>query len=131
MSVAVFIQTRRGGAVPPSLAKGEGKSVGKNNLVELEYPEMKKSKLDASHCLLICMGDKCRKKGGKIRQAIEDDLAKRDLSGRVTVLATGCMHRCDHGPNVAVYPMGVAYGKAGKKDAGKIVGDVAKMVNKA
>ena len=91
---------------------------------------MKQSELKSSHCILVCTGDKCCKKGKKLKQALADALAEADLDDRVAVHTTGCMHRCDSAPTATVYPDGIAYGKVSKKGVDKIVKRVAKAVAK-
>jgi len=85
---------------------------------------MKKARLDASHCLLLCMGEKCRKKNRKLKQELADALAREGLGDHVALHETACMHRCDNKANIALYPPGTVYGKAGKKSLEKILRDV-------
>lgn len=51
----------------------------------------------------------CHKKGAvDLLPYVENEILDRGLNAQIT--STGCMKACDHGPVMAIYPMGVWYG---------------------
>ena len=52
----------------------------------------------------------CSEKGGKeIRMRFKQEIAKRDLIGKVRANKAGCLDFCEQGPTVVVYPEGTWY----------------------
>ena len=60
--------------------------------------------------ILVCGGTGCVSSGSKeVREALEDELAARDLAEEVKVVETGCHGFCEKGPIMIFYPEGVFY----------------------
>jgi NADH:ubiquinone oxidoreductase subunit F (NADH-binding)/(2Fe-2S) ferredoxin/ferredoxin len=62
--------------------------------------------------LMICGGTGCIASGGlKFKDALEEELDKRDLKDEFKVVITGCNGFCAEGPIMTVYPDGIFYEK--------------------
>ena len=62
--------------------------------------------------LMICGGTGCIACGGlKVRDALEEELAKKNLSEEFKIVMTGCNGFCAEGPILIVYPEGIFYEK--------------------
>ncbi len=60
--------------------------------------------------LLVCAGTGCVSCGAfKIKEALEQEVKKRNLQDEVQVVATGCNGFCERGPIVMVQPDGIFY----------------------
>ena len=60
--------------------------------------------------LLICAGTGCVSCGSfKVKEALEEEVRKRNLENEVLVIATGCNGFCERGPILLVQPEGVFY----------------------
>ncbi len=60
--------------------------------------------------LLVCAGTGCVSCGAfKIKEALEQEVKKRNLQDEVQVVATGCNGFCERGPIVLVQPDGIFY----------------------
>ncbi|MHC4389062.1 MAG: (2Fe-2S) ferredoxin domain-containing protein, partial [Planctomycetota bacterium] len=60
--------------------------------------------------LLICAGTGCvSNRSFKVRDALVSEIEKRELSGEVQVIATGCQGFCAQGPIMIVQPDGIFY----------------------
>ena len=60
--------------------------------------------------LLVCAGTGCVSAGSfKIKEALEEEVKKRNLQDEVLVIATGCNGFCERGPIVMVHPDGIFY----------------------
>jgi NADH:ubiquinone oxidoreductase subunit F (NADH-binding)/(2Fe-2S) ferredoxin/Pyruvate/2-oxoacid:ferredoxin oxidoreductase delta subunit len=60
--------------------------------------------------LLVCAGTGCVSCGSfKIKEALEQELKKRNLQEEIQVVATGCNGFCERGPILLVQPEGVFY----------------------
>jgi len=60
--------------------------------------------------LLVCAGTGCVSCGSfKIKEALEQEILKRNLQDEVQVVATGCNGFCERGPIVMVQPDGIFY----------------------
>jgi NADH:ubiquinone oxidoreductase subunit F (NADH-binding)/(2Fe-2S) ferredoxin len=59
---------------------------------------------------LICAGTGCVSCGSfKVKEALEEEVRKRNLENEVLVIATGCNGFCERGPILLVQPEGVFY----------------------
>ncbi|MDH4198438.1 MAG: (2Fe-2S) ferredoxin domain-containing protein, partial [Candidatus Aminicenantes bacterium] len=60
--------------------------------------------------LLVCAGTGCVSCGAfRIKAALEEEVARRNLQDEVLVIATGCNGFCERGPILMVHPDGVFY----------------------
>jgi len=72
--------------------------------------------------ILICTGTGCTSSGAKkMRIALEDELAERNLNKEVKIIETGCHGFCEKGPIVVVYPEGVFYCEVKSEDIPELV----------
>lgn len=72
--------------------------------------------------LMLCGGTGCIASGApKVKQAIEEELAKRGLADEVQVVMTGCNGFCAMGPIMTVFPDGVFYNKLRPEHAPRFV----------
>jgi NADH:ubiquinone oxidoreductase subunit F (NADH-binding)/(2Fe-2S) ferredoxin/NAD-dependent dihydropyrimidine dehydrogenase PreA subunit len=61
--------------------------------------------------LMLCTGTGCVAGGSfRIKQALEDELAKQGLQNEVAIVPTGCNGFCGQGPLLVVEPGGIFYG---------------------
>jgi NADH:ubiquinone oxidoreductase subunit F (NADH-binding)/(2Fe-2S) ferredoxin/NAD-dependent dihydropyrimidine dehydrogenase PreA subunit len=62
--------------------------------------------------MMLCGGTGCIASGTPaVKQAIEDELVKRELQDEVQVIITGCNGFCAMGPIMTVFPDGIFYNK--------------------
>jgi NADH:ubiquinone oxidoreductase subunit F (NADH-binding)/(2Fe-2S) ferredoxin/NAD-dependent dihydropyrimidine dehydrogenase PreA subunit len=62
--------------------------------------------------MMICGGTACIASASlKVKQALEEELRKRDLQEEVQVVVTGCNGFCAMGPIMTVFPDGIFYNK--------------------
>ncbi|MEJ2586293.1 MAG: NADH-quinone oxidoreductase subunit NuoF [Deltaproteobacteria bacterium] len=67
--------------------------------------------------LLICAGTSCVSSGSlEVRDALVDEINRRDLQDEVYVATTGCNGFCAAGPLMIAYPEGVFYQKLSAED---------------
>ncbi|MBU8913780.1 MAG: NADH-quinone oxidoreductase subunit NuoF [Spirochaetales bacterium] len=60
--------------------------------------------------LMLCAGTGCvSNKAFELKDALEEELAKRELADEIRVVATGCQGFCAQGPIVLVEPEGIFY----------------------
>lgn len=72
--------------------------------------------------LMICGGTGCIASGSlKVRKALQEELAKRNLQEEINVVMTGCNGFCAEGPIMTVYPEGIFYEKLTATDIPLIV----------
>ncbi|MBN2206418.1 MAG: NADH-quinone oxidoreductase subunit NuoF [Candidatus Aminicenantes bacterium] len=72
--------------------------------------------------LLVCAGTGCVSCGSfKIKEALEQEVLKRNLQDEVLVIATGCNGFCERGPILLVQPDGVFYQKLTVEDIPRLV----------
>jgi len=72
--------------------------------------------------LLMCAGTSCLSSGSaKVRDALLDELKKRELLDEVALVETGCNGFCAAGPVMVVYPGGFFYQKLVPEDALELV----------
>ena len=80
--------------------------------------DIKTSRLD----VLICCGSGCISAGAlKIKEKMEGELTRHNLSSEVNLIETGCMGPCDFGPVMMVYPDDVFYRKVSVDDVEELV----------
>lgn len=72
--------------------------------------------------LLICAGTGCvSNRSFKVRDALEEEIAKRGLSDEVQVIATGCQGFCAQGPIMIFQPDGIFYQMLSEEDVPLLV----------
>ena len=72
--------------------------------------------------ILICGGTNCSSGGSqKVRDKLEDELAKQGLAGECSLGETTCFGLCANGPIVLVHPGGVLYSHVKPEDVPEIV----------
>ena len=72
--------------------------------------------------LLVCAGTGCVSCGSfKIKEALEQEVRKRNLQDEVLVIATGCNGFCERGPILLVQPDGVFYQQLKVEDVPHLV----------
>lgn len=72
--------------------------------------------------LMLCGGTACIASGVlKVKQALEEELARRGLADEVQVVLTGCNGFCAMGPIMTVFPDGVLYNKLKPEHAPRLV----------
>jgi len=77
---------------------------------------------ETDHRILVCGGIPCRSLGCRlVKEALEEELQKEGLTGRVPVEIIGCIGDCSLGPSLIVYPEGLVYQKLAPEDARAIV----------
>jgi NADH:ubiquinone oxidoreductase subunit F (NADH-binding)/(2Fe-2S) ferredoxin/NAD-dependent dihydropyrimidine dehydrogenase PreA subunit len=71
---------------------------------------------------MICAGTGCVASGSlNVREALEKELAKRNLQDEVEIVMTGCNGFCAKGPLIVVYPDGIFYNQVKPEHAPLIV----------
>ena len=72
--------------------------------------------------VFICGGTNCSGGGGqKVRDRLEDELARQGLGGEIKVVQTGCFGLCANGPMLLVHPDGTIYNRVSPDDVPEIV----------
>lgn len=72
--------------------------------------------------ILVCGGTPCRLVGGEsIREVLEQELERADLSSEIKVAETGCLGPCSQGPVAIFYPQGVVYGLLTREKVTRII----------
>ena len=75
-----------------------------------------------THHLMVCGDTGCFSAGGKpLAAALEQELAKHNLTKSVRLVVTGCHGFCEIGPLVTVYPQNLFYTRVQAADAAEIV----------
>ena len=71
---------------------------------------------------MMCAGTGCMASGSlDVKEALEKELAKRNLQDEVQIIMTGCNGFCAMGPLVVVYPDGIFYNQVKPEHAPLIV----------
>ena len=84
--------------------------------------EEKKLQSCARKTILVCGGGGCIASGSpKVKAALSEELARRELSSSVTIVETGCMGPCVKGPVVMISPDQTFYQNVTPEDAAEIV----------
>ncbi len=72
--------------------------------------------------LLVCAGTGCvANHAFDVKEALEKEIARKDLSDEIRVVTTGCQGFCERGPIVIVQPDGIFYQRIGQKDIPHLV----------
>ncbi|HWJ03003.1 MAG TPA: CCxxC motif-containing NuoF prefix domain-containing protein, partial [Verrucomicrobiae bacterium] len=72
--------------------------------------------------VLICAGSGCISSGSrKVTTALEEELAKRQLTDKVKITVTGCHGFCEQGPIFIVEPSGTFYCRVQPEDVAELV----------
>jgi len=78
-------------------------------------------KVFRSH-ILLCGGTGCHASGSlNVKKALNEELAKRQLSDEIKVVETGCNGFCAMGPILVVYPEGIIYMLVQPEDIAELV----------
>ncbi|MBU2028078.1 MAG: (2Fe-2S) ferredoxin domain-containing protein, partial [Proteobacteria bacterium] len=73
-------------------------------------------------CITICVGTGCLAYGTrKLVDNFREELAKRDLAGKIDFRTSGCHGFCERGPMVVISPEKIFYQRVGLADAGEII----------
>jgi len=74
------------------------------------------------YVVTLCDGPSCtHDKFGNLKKALDDELKKHHLTGKVTIQYSGCLGICTKGPVMVVMPGYSVYGNITIKDIGEIV----------
>jgi len=80
-------------------------------------------------CFTLCSGSACHATGcGPVAAAVEQELEKQGLTGKVHFRRTGCHGFCEQGPVAVIYPEGICYLKVKPEDVAEIITET--IVNK-
>jgi (2Fe-2S) ferredoxin len=72
--------------------------------------------------ILVCVGDDCRKRGGKrLCKVMKRALEEQGLKRKVKILEIDCLDQCSAGPMVLVYPDAVWYSGMDVENAETVV----------
>lgn len=72
--------------------------------------------------LLICSGASCISSGAnRIKDILEEQMVRYNLTSKFKIVETGCMGRCDLGPLMVVSPEGIFYHNLKPRDVKEIV----------
>ena len=72
--------------------------------------------------VLICGGTGCTSSGSAaLREALEKELAAKQLENEIKIVVTGCFGLCALGPVMIVYPDGTFYSMVTPEDIPEIV----------
>lgn len=56
-----------------------------------------------------------------IRSELKDAVHQKGWDGKIRISASGCMGRCNTGPNVMIYPQRIWFSEVSRDDVGEIV----------
>lgn len=78
---------------------------------------MKRSPLPYNRIVFVCTNQRapgervcCADGGGKcLRDTLKQMVKDKGLRGRIRVSASGCMDRCEDGPNIMIFPDNIWY----------------------
>jgi len=74
------------------------------------------------YVITLCDGPTCiHKRSKELETAIETELARHELSGRVSINLSGCLGMCAKGPVMAVNPQYTVYGNVTADDIPEII----------
>ena len=72
----------------------------------------------------LCAGSGCGAYGTEeVREALEQEVSKNGLKGKVEVKVTGCHGFCEQGPIMVIHPQGIFYPKVKPADIPEIVAE--------
>jgi NADH-quinone oxidoreductase subunit F len=73
-------------------------------------------------CITVCVGTGCLAYGTqKLVDSFREELAQRDLTGKIDFRTSGCHGFCERGPMVVIFPEKIFYQRVGLMDAGEII----------
>ena len=89
---------------------------------EVLREQFKKERDPERRVVSLCAGSGCGAYGTqKVRRALEQEVLKNGLKGKVEIKVTGCHGFCEQGPIMVIYPEGVFYPKVKPEDVPEIV----------
>ena len=62
--------------------------------------------------------------GAALRDRLKEMVKERRLRGRIRVSQSGCLDRCEEGPNIMVFPSNVWYSHVCEVDLERILDDI-------
>ena len=72
--------------------------------------------------ITLCDGPSCMQKNARrLHTIVEQELAKRDLSDKVSINISGCLGMCNKGPVMVVNPHYTVYGNVTENDVAEII----------
>lgn len=72
--------------------------------------------------ITLCDGPSCmQKKSKELKEAVEKELEKHNLSNRVRINISGCLGMCKNGPVVVINPLYTLYGQVAPADIPEII----------
>ena len=72
--------------------------------------------------LMVCTGTGCvSNKSLEVKEALEQEVVKRNLQEEIQIVATGCNGFCAQGPIIVVQPEGIFYQQVTVKDIPHLV----------
>jgi NADH:ubiquinone oxidoreductase subunit F (NADH-binding)/(2Fe-2S) ferredoxin len=82
-----------------------------------------KKERDPERCVVsLCAGSGCGAYGTQmVKKALEQEVLKNGLKGKVEIKVTGCHGFCEQGPIMVIYPEGIFYPKVKPEDIPEIV----------
>ena len=93
---------------------------------------MKKQPQPHKRIVFVCTN--CRKPGDrvscgrqgseKLRDMLKEMVKERRLRGRVRVSQSGCLDRCEEGPNIMVFPDNIWYSHVSEEDLPAILREI-------
>ena len=84
--------------------------------------QFKKERDPERRVVSLCAGSGCGAYGTQeVRRALEQEVLKNGLKGKVEIKVTGCHGFCEQGPIMVIYPEGIFYPKVKPEDIPEIV----------
>jgi NADH-quinone oxidoreductase subunit F len=78
-------------------------------------------------CITLCTGSACLASGSaRVAEAIETEIEKQGLRGKVGIRKTGCHGFCERGPIIIKNPEGICYFQIEPGDVAEIVAETVK-----
>jgi NADH:ubiquinone oxidoreductase subunit F (NADH-binding)/(2Fe-2S) ferredoxin/Pyruvate/2-oxoacid:ferredoxin oxidoreductase delta subunit len=78
-------------------------------------------------CITLCSGTACHATGSKeVAAAIEQEIEKQGLKGKVDSRRTGCHGFCEKGPIIVIYPEEISYLQVTPEDIPEIISQTLK-----
>src|SRR4030067_2300812 len=79
--------------------------------------------------IAVCVSTGCEALGVKgVLEALEEEIKKAGLEGKIDIKETGCLGFCEKGPRVVIYPEEIYYFRVKSSDAPEIVSKT--LINK-
>jgi NADH:ubiquinone oxidoreductase subunit F (NADH-binding)/(2Fe-2S) ferredoxin/Pyruvate/2-oxoacid:ferredoxin oxidoreductase delta subunit len=89
---------------------------------EVLREQFKKERDPERRVVSLCAGSGCGAYGTQeVRRALEQEVLKNGLKGKVEIKVTGCHGFCEQGPIMVIYPEGIFYPKVKPEDVPEIV----------